>query len=645
LQEQGATNIPLSTSGRIENVHACSHIISTHVEFPEYAAALDANCNVVKPSWVEQSIAKGRQAQARQHSPDPALIFQDVVITCADLPQGDRDAITAGVMALGGMYSSPLTKLVTHIVSLSEEHDKVRIVKEKNLKCSVVLPHWFDDCLKLGRKITEKPYLLPDPEILDHDLRMEKPSSDYNAPDLKGATSAVAGLPPPIKRDSFKAFADKKVFFARDLNIHDRLARTLQELVEHGEGTRTENVDECDTYIGHYRDGADYVRASRAGKEVGNLAWFYNVVVQQRWTNPLSKLLHYPIPRNGIPGFGEFRISISNYTGDARIFLENVINEAGANFTKTMKVENTHLITAHKGSEKCDAAEEWNINIINHLWLEESYARCEVQSLTNLRYTHFPPRTHLGEIVGQTPIDIDRVREVYFKDEEKIDGEASEGENEDGDVEMKDAEVQPARISPRKNGTATLERDGAPQGEDKHADATDENEEDETAEPKVAPKTVKKRTSRTADHGTPEIDRRVSGKENEAPPSTGRASKLKAQQQLDMAKADIALFEKEMKRKGGVVHGRKRHSDEASNDGDSTDRSAPTRATKRTKSATTSAASAQVPIQYKMMVSGDERWLNYEAKEEEDKVRPINTDVAFFITDLCRKPFDHSASN
>lgn len=574
----------------------------------------------MKPSWVEQSIAKGRQAQARSHSPDPALIFQDVVITCADLPQGDRDAITAGVMALGGMYSSPLTKLVTHIVSLSEEHDKVRIVKDKNLKCSVVLPHWFDDCLKLGRRITEKPYTLPDPEILDHDLRMEKPSSDYDPPDLKGATSAVAGLPPAIKRDGFKAFADKKVFFARDLNIHDRLARTLQELVEHGEGTRTEDIDECDTYIGHYRDGADYVRASRAGKEVGNLAWFYHVVVRQKWTNPLSKLLHYPVPRGGIPGFEDFRISISNYTGDARIFLENVINEAGAKFTKTMKADNTHLITAHKGSEKCDAAEEWNINIINHLWLEESYARCEVQSLTNLRYTHFPPRTHLGEIVGQTPIDIDRVREVYFKDEDKVDEEESEDENEDGDVKMQDTiTVQPSNVGSKKDSSGT-ETNGALQGEDEHDNATDGAEEDETAEPKPAPKTVKRRAAKLADHGTPEINRRISGKENEAPPSTGRASKLKAQQQLDMAKADIALFEKEMKRKGGVVHGRKRHSDEASNDGDSTDRSAATRATKRTKSATNGTASA-VPIQYKMMVSGDERWLNNEAKEEEDKVR------------------------
>ena len=83
------------------------------------------------------------------------------------------------------------------------------------------------------------------------------------------------------------------------------------------------------------------------------------------------------------------RISISNYTGDSRVYLENLIRYSGAEFTKTMKQDNTHLITAHMQSEKCDAAQEWNINIVNHIWLEESYAKCVAQSLTNPRYTHF----------------------------------------------------------------------------------------------------------------------------------------------------------------------------------------------------------------------------------------------------------------
>jgi hypothetical protein len=39
-------------------------------------------------------------------------------------------------------------------------------------------------------------------------------------------------------------------------------------------------------------------------------------------------------------------ITVSNYGGDARLYLENLIEATGAKFTKSMKAENTHLITA-----------------------------------------------------------------------------------------------------------------------------------------------------------------------------------------------------------------------------------------------------------------------------------------------------------
>ncbi len=52
-------------------------------------------------------------------------------------------------------------------------------------------------------------------------------------------------------------------------------------------------------------------------------------------------------------------------------------------------------------SEKCEAAKDWNIHIVNHLWIEESYTQCEAQSLTNQKYITFPHRTNLGEVIGQ----------------------------------------------------------------------------------------------------------------------------------------------------------------------------------------------------------------------------------------------------
>lgn len=71
------------------------------------------------------------------------MFMSQVVLSCADLPEGDKDAIIAGVLAMGGLYSSPLTKLVTHIVTLTTENDKCKLAGNRMPDCKIVLPHWY----------------------------------------------------------------------------------------------------------------------------------------------------------------------------------------------------------------------------------------------------------------------------------------------------------------------------------------------------------------------------------------------------------------------------------------------------------------------------------------------------------------------
>ena len=85
---------------------------------------------------------KNRVANPRQYSPDPRLFYSGMVVCCVDLPQGDSDAIIGGVLAMGGLYSSAVTKMVTHIVALTTENDKCQVALSKGLKCKIVLPHW-----------------------------------------------------------------------------------------------------------------------------------------------------------------------------------------------------------------------------------------------------------------------------------------------------------------------------------------------------------------------------------------------------------------------------------------------------------------------------------------------------------------------
>jgi twin BRCT domain len=119
-----------------------THIISSSSDFPGYGRARDSYIPVVKPAWVYASIHKKRIAQLRQYSPDPKLIFSDVVVTCVDLPGGDRDAIAGGVLAMGGQYANALTKLVTHVVALTDDSEKCIQARAKLANVKIVLPHW-----------------------------------------------------------------------------------------------------------------------------------------------------------------------------------------------------------------------------------------------------------------------------------------------------------------------------------------------------------------------------------------------------------------------------------------------------------------------------------------------------------------------
>jgi hypothetical protein len=67
-----------------------------------------------------------------------------------------------------------------------------------------------------------------------------------------------------------------------------------------------------------------------------------------------------------------------------------------------------------KSGEKCKHAHEWGIDVVNHLWLEETYAKWQVQSVTIPRYTHFPPSTNLTEIVDKTEIQDEGIQDFYM---------------------------------------------------------------------------------------------------------------------------------------------------------------------------------------------------------------------------------------
>lgn len=142
--QNGAEIVTISThTSDAVPLNNVTHIITTTIDFPDYDAASDSLKVIIKPDWVTASVTKGRLANPRQYSPDPKMFFSGLIVCCADLPSGDSDAIIGGVLAMGGLYSSPVTKTITHIVALTMDNDKCQAALNKHLRCKIVLPHWF----------------------------------------------------------------------------------------------------------------------------------------------------------------------------------------------------------------------------------------------------------------------------------------------------------------------------------------------------------------------------------------------------------------------------------------------------------------------------------------------------------------------
>ncbi|KAH8598799.1 hypothetical protein B0O99DRAFT_26080 [Bisporella sp. PMI_857] len=621
IESGGGEALIYPTSKRIDFDDGVTHIISLTSDFPQYAEAQDYYVPVVTPSWITQSLMKGKQATYRPYTPDPTLFFSNVVICCGDIPSGDKDAIIGAVLALGGMETSSMTRLTTHICALTMDHPVCKAVQDKKLKTKIVLPHWFDDCLKLGKRIEETPYLLPDPEIFRKHREEDVPIPDSDH--MAGATSSVPtnlNLQVPMDSPALRRltiFADKAVMISNDLNMSSRIRTIIESLIEGGGGTMTTSIQKANMYVCHYRHGRDYVIASRAGIDVGNLSWLYYLITHNEWTSPFRRLMHYPLPKEPLPGFERLKITLSNYGGDARVYLENLVRAAGAEFTKNMKEENTHLITARNTSEKCEAAKEWDIEMVNHLWIEESYAKCKAQKLSDPRYTHFPPRTNLGEVIGQTQFDEETLAQIYFP--------------RDPTPSPDDPELLKRPPMHEKDQNRAISK--ASDEDIQMADMSDEEpkkvEKGSSVKPKKALPKTKARTS-TDSVSTPAPSRRISlDKENNTPSSTNsRSAKDKALNKLHGLAPDIALYEKEKKRKGAVWGGERaankiekersleRSSSPAAQSEEEEEYSADDQPKpKRSKIS----APTLPPAEIRLLITGYKKWIEKPEREEKDR--------------------------
>lgn len=146
------------------------------------------------------------------------------------------------------------------------------------------------------------------------------------------------------------------------------------------------------------------VQALRDNKTVATLAWLVRILSCGQMSSPRDHLLHFPYPKAPVPGFAGELITITNYSGSLRNHLKELIAKMGGTFTPDMTPDNTVCVALSLKGDKVTKAREWNIPIVNHIWLESCFATWKKQNLAQRQFITFPGVAELEAVVGQASV-------------------------------------------------------------------------------------------------------------------------------------------------------------------------------------------------------------------------------------------------
>lgn len=418
-----------------EDVVAATHILSSSDCF--IGSDIPRQAVVVTPAWVERSILLGKVQDPRFYSADPQKLFSGITATSSDLPLKDKESIAAGITAFGGQWKEALTNDVTHLFCLSAtgaKYAKALSTQGTPIPVQVLAPHWFSDCFKTETLLSTKPYLFPNPEVLDPNYNEQlvlnggalptEPVDEAKSVAQRALLRAAAGVdaelhsnpgtqPSSSNRSAFgnRVLGGKRIVFSATAVQHEPARdEVFRRRVEQVGGTyisglslgvtgvTKEVLEDADVYITTYRENGEYELATTCNVIIGTPAWILYVTSTGLWTSPKEHLLHFPYYEQSVPGFEDQLITITNYTREAREYLKKVIHALGGKFTPSMTTKNTCVIASHvtvpagqPKQNKIEKAREWRIPIVNHLWLEDTFRAWTKMPLTDRKYTEYPP--------------------------------------------------------------------------------------------------------------------------------------------------------------------------------------------------------------------------------------------------------------
>ncbi|KAG6333418.1 hypothetical protein ID866_5668 [Astraeus odoratus] len=355
---------------------------------------------VVSDKWVDRSVIMGKMQPEQYYSPDPAMIFSGIVACATDLPASDVEVLSAGVTALGGQWRIGLTRDVTHLFALRPGSDKYNTALHfaPQTHMSIITPHWFDDSVRLGRRLPETPYTWPDPIVLRPGATLTIEDDTINNIDgRRRRQKATDAEDHSNVGEKEKVWGGRKILLSQSLE----LSNSQREAVEAGikraggvlvkvgsvinEETEDRAVNSCDVFVTKWRSGKAYFKCRIQWNASFSFGFF--------------ALVSYSKGRSVRIGRFQKEISITNYTGAARDYLKRLITLMGAKFTPSLSMENKVLVAGFQPSPKTTRALAWSIPVVNHTWVEDCFVEWRALTVGLERYVVFPPGIDFGKIL------------------------------------------------------------------------------------------------------------------------------------------------------------------------------------------------------------------------------------------------------
>ncbi|TDL19364.1 hypothetical protein BD410DRAFT_792173 [Rickenella mellea] len=469
----------LNPNGAVEakSIPEATHIITNSTQFEGWQG-VPTNAVVVSDEWVIRSLLHGKQQDPKLYSADPKKIFSGVVATTTEIEDSDKEVIAAGINALGGLFRQGLTRDCTHLLTPYPGSDKYNAALDSReySRIKIVLPHWFDDCYHLLQRLDETPYEWPDPPIFhkrnaapgertksvlstEQKTLFKSVINTKHVSTLENETEKDKEDEVLIDVDRSDVWGDRRILLSRDMELSARGRASAELSIQRAGGTivrlkedddEAQKVEGVDVFVCRYRLGAAFAKAFRAQKTIGTLAWLMHVQKTQVLTRPEDHLLHYPTPSKKIDGFEKHIFTVTNYTGEARDYLKQMVAVMGAEFTAMMSGKNTVVIAASLQGEKTTKAREWSLPIVNHLWLEDCFIQWRNLTPANEKYIRFPQGMDFGKLLGERGVGRVVISDVeIMKELEKQEVEDAEKKSKAPEKDKAKPHSSPTRRSDR----------------------------------------------------------------------------------------------------------------------------------------------------------------------------------------------------